>query len=59
MLNIILYFSFFFFQQTEEEIAELEEEIRRLVDAIKAKINPNKLAQTRLENRTYRYLDFR
>lgn len=40
--------------QTEEEIAELEEEIRRLWDAIRAKINPMKLAQTRLENRTYR-----
>lgn len=41
-------------QQTEEEIAELEEDIRRLNDAIRAKINPMKLAQTRLENRTYR-----
>jgi len=41
-------------QQTEEEIAEQEEEIRRLQDAIRAKINPMKLAQTRLENRTYR-----
>ena len=40
--------------QTEEEIAELEDDIRRLVDAIRAKINPSKLAQTRLENRTYR-----
>ena len=40
--------------QTEEEIADLEEEIRRLNDAIRAKINPMKLAQTRLENRTYR-----
>jgi tektin-2 len=40
--------------QTEEEIAEVEEEIRRLQDAIRAKINPMKLAQTRLENRTYR-----
>jgi tektin-2 len=41
-------------QQTEEEIGELEEEIRRLESAIRAKINPMKLAQTRLENRTYR-----
>jgi tektin-2 len=41
-------------RQTEEEIAELENDIRRLVDDIRAKINPNKLAQTRLENRTYR-----
>lgn len=41
-------------QQTEEEIADCENEIRRLVDAIRAKINPTKLAQTRLENRTYR-----
>ena len=40
--------------QTEEEIADLEEEIRRLNDAIAAKTNPLKLAQTRLENRTYR-----
>ena len=42
------------FSQTEEEIAELEEEIRRIQDAIRGKINPMKLAQTRLENRTYR-----
>lgn len=41
-------------KQTEEEIAELEDDIRRLNDAIRAKINPTKLAQTRLENRTYR-----
>lgn len=41
-------------KQTEEEIADLENEIRRLNDAIRAKINPLKLAQTRLENRTYR-----
>lgn len=40
--------------QTEEEIAEVEEDIRRVADAIRAKINPTKLAQTRLENRTYR-----
>ena len=40
--------------QTEEEIADLEAEIRRLKDAIRAKINPQKLAETRLENRTYR-----
>jgi len=40
--------------QTEEEIAEMEEDIRRVQDAIRAKINPMKLAQTRLENRTYR-----
>lgn len=41
-------------KQTEEEIAEMEEDIRRVQDAIRAKINPMKLAQTRLENRTYR-----
>lgn len=41
-------------KQTEEEIAELEDDIRRINDAIRAKINPMKLAQTRLENRTYR-----
>ena len=40
--------------QTEEEIADQEEEIRQLNNAIRAKINPIKLAQTRLENRTYR-----
>ena len=40
--------------QTEEEIAEMMEDIRRLEDSIRAKINPMKLAQTRLENRTYR-----
>lgn len=32
----------------------MEEDIRRLNDAIRAKINPMKLAETRLENRTYR-----
>lgn len=41
-------------QQTEEEIAEMEEDIRRLAQSIRDKINPTKLAQTRLENRTYR-----
>jgi len=41
-------------QQTEEEIADTETEIRRLTDAIHAKKNPLKLAETRLENRTYR-----
>ena len=30
------------------------EDIRRLQEAIRAKIKPMKLAQTRLENRTYR-----
>ena len=49
-----LTYQWIFVLQTEEEIAELEEEIRRLGDAIRAKINPLKLAQTRLENRTYR-----
>ena len=32
----------------------MEEEIRRIEDAIRGKIRPSKLAQTRLENRTYR-----
>lgn len=41
-------------EQTEEEIAELEEDIRGVSKAIRDKINPMKLAQTRLENRTYR-----
>ena len=37
-----------------EEIAEMENDIRNLEEAIRDKINPTKLAQTRLENRTYR-----
>ena len=40
--------------QTEDEIAEMENDIRGLQEAIRAKTNPTKLAQTRLENRTYR-----
>ena len=40
--------------QTEEEIEELENDIRGIEEAIRAKTNPMKLAQTRLENRTYR-----
>lgn len=40
--------------QTEEEIAELENDIRGIEEKIRAKIAPMKLAQTRLENRTYR-----
>ena len=42
------------FLQTEEEIAELENDIRGIEEKIRAKIAPMKLAQTRLENRTYR-----
>ncbi|XP_041359465.1 tektin-2-like [Gigantopelta aegis] len=41
-------------KNTEEEIAEMENDIRNLEEAIRDKINPMKLAQTRLENRTYR-----
>jgi len=41
-------------KNTEDEIEELENDIRGLKEAIRAKINPTKLAQTRLENRTYR-----
>ncbi|ESO88252.1 hypothetical protein LOTGIDRAFT_193495 [Lottia gigantea] len=41
-------------KNTEDEIAELENDIRKLAEAIRAKTNPMKLAQTRLENRTYR-----
>jgi len=41
-------------KQTEDEIAELENDIRGLKESIRDKINPTKLAQTRLENRTYR-----
>jgi tektin-2 len=41
-------------KNTEEEIADMENDICRINDAIRAKINPMKLAQTRLENRTYR-----
>lgn len=40
--------------QTEEEIAELENDIRGIEEKIRAKDAPMKLAQTRLENRTYR-----
>lgn len=32
----------------------MENDIRGLVESIKAKTKPDKLAQTRLENRTYR-----
>ena len=32
----------------------MEEDIRNLEQKIRDKINPSKLAQTRLENRTYR-----
>ncbi|XP_067952184.1 tektin-B1-like [Watersipora subatra] len=39
---------------TEKEIADMEEDIRNLEQKIRDKINPTKLAQTRLENRTYR-----
>lgn len=41
-------------QNTEEEIAKQEQNIRDLEKAIKDKENPLKLAMTRLENRTYR-----
>lgn len=40
--------------QTEEEIAELENDIRGIEEAIRNKIRPTKKAETRLENRTYR-----
>lgn len=46
--------SLFTYFQTEEEIEELLNDIRGIEAAIRAKINPTKLAQTRLENRTYR-----
>jgi len=39
---------------TEKEIADMEEDIRNLESKIRDKINPTKLAETRLENRTYR-----
>lgn len=41
-------------KNTEDEIAELENDIRGLEESIRDKVNPTKLAQTRLENRTYR-----
>ncbi|XP_033737318.1 tektin-2-like [Pecten maximus] len=41
-------------KNTEEEIAELENDIRGIEEKIREKRNPMKLAQTRLENRTYR-----
>lgn len=37
-----------------DEIAQMENDIRGIEEAIRAKINPTKLAETRLENRTYR-----
>lgn len=40
--------------QTLDEIAQMENDIRGIEEAIRAKINPTKLAETRLENRTYR-----
>ena len=40
--------------QTEDEIALVQEEIRRCVDDIRAKCKPTQLAETRLEKRTYR-----
>ncbi|PVD23265.1 hypothetical protein C0Q70_16529 [Pomacea canaliculata] len=39
---------------TLDEIAQMENDIRGIEEAIRAKINPTKLAETRLENRTYR-----
>ena len=42
------------FFQLEEEIAKQEAAIRALEEAIRAKNPPQKLAETRLENRTYR-----
>ncbi|ESN89890.1 hypothetical protein HELRODRAFT_104538 [Helobdella robusta] len=41
-------------QQTEEEMKELEEDLKKQEAAIRATINPAKLAQTRMENRTFR-----
>ena len=40
--------------ETEAEIAELENDIRGIEEAIRNKIRPTKKAETRLENRTYR-----
>jgi len=41
-------------KNTEAEIAELENDIRGIEEAIRNKIRPTKKAETRLENRTYR-----
>ncbi|KAL8576530.1 hypothetical protein ACOMHN_003088 [Nucella lapillus] len=41
-------------KNTEDEIAEMENDIRGVEEALRNKINPMKKAQTRLENRTYR-----
>lgn len=41
-------------KQTEDEMADIEADIKRQEEAIKMKIKPDKLAQTRLENRTER-----
>ena len=40
--------------QTKQEIADQEENIKMMETAVKAKENPLKLAETRLENRTNR-----
>ena len=42
------------FLQTKQEIADQEENIKMMETAVKAKENPLKLAETRLENRTNR-----
>jgi len=41
-------------ERTLDEIAEMERDIRALEQAIRDKEGPNKVAQTRLENRTFR-----
>ncbi|BFZ00180.1 hypothetical protein BsWGS_03219 [Bradybaena similaris] len=41
-------------KNTQDEIAELENDIRGIEEAIRNKIRPTKKAETRLENRTYR-----
>ena len=45
---------FFFKLQTREEMEEQENTIRELERSLQAKINPLKLAETRLENRKMR-----
>ena len=51
-LFLILWYSFYlFYLQTDEEMDEQERVIQELERALNAKINPLKLAETRLENR--------
>ncbi len=57
LIDHITHFKYFYFvhsKQTVEEIASMEQNIRDLEKAIKDKEAPMKVAQTRLDHRTYR-----